>query len=84
MDYANTLVINLIGGPCCGKSTISTELFSRLKKMGIKCELVVEFIKDKIYEECNLIIKDQIMLFANQLFKIKTKKNSKDKAILFF
>ena len=44
------LVVNLIGGPCCGKSTISAELFSRLKKMGIKCEICPEYIKDKIYE----------------------------------
>ena len=75
------LVINLIGGPCCGKSTISAELFSRLKKMGIKCELCVEYIKDKIYEEEKLIIKDQILLFANQLFKIKTKLNKVDVVI---
>jgi len=75
------IVVNLIGGPCCGKSTIASELFSRLKKMGIKCELNVEIIKDKIYEEENLIIGDQIMLFANQLFKIKTKLNKVDVVI---
>ena len=40
-----TLVINLIGGPCSGKSTIAAELFARLKKMGIHCELVSEYIK---------------------------------------
>lgn len=72
------IVVNLIGGPCCGKSTIASELFSRLKKMGIKCELNVEFIKDKIYQEENLIINDQILLFASQLFKIKTKLNKVD------
>jgi len=75
------LVVNLIGGPCCGKSTISAELFSRLKKMGIKCELCVEFIKDKIYEESNCIIKNQILLFANALFKIKTKLDKVDVVI---
>ena len=36
MNYKETLVINLIGGPCSGKSTVAAELFSRLKKMGIK------------------------------------------------
>ena len=46
-----TLVINLIGGPGCGKSTIAAELFSRLKKMGVTCELVTEYIKgDNNYE----------------------------------
>ena len=72
------LVVNLIGGPCCGKSTISAELFSRLKKMGIKCEICPEYIKDKIYEESNCLIKDQILLFGIQLFKIKTKLNKVD------
>ena len=42
-----TLVINLIGGPCSGKSTIAAELFARLKKMGVHCELVSEYIKDR-------------------------------------
>ena len=43
-----TIVINLIGGPCSGKSTVAAELFARLKKMGIKTELVSEYIKDRI------------------------------------
>ena len=34
MNYKETLVINLIGGPCSGKSTIAAELFARLKKNG--------------------------------------------------
>ena len=46
-----TLVINLIGGPCSGKSTIAAELFARLKKMGIKTELVSEYIKDEVPAE---------------------------------
>lgn len=72
------IVVNLIGGPCCGKSTIASELFSRLKKMGIKCELNIEYIKDKIYQEENLIIHDQLLLFAIQLFKLKSKLNKVD------
>ena len=51
-----TLVINLIAGPCSGKSTISAELFARLKKMGVKCELVTEYIingKPKKYKVSN-------------------------------
>lgn len=68
-----TLVINLIAGPCSGKSTVSAELFSRLKKMNISCELVPEYIKDRIYEENQTIAKDQITLFGMEHYGLKTK-----------
>lgn len=69
----NTIVINLVGGPCCGKSTIASELFSRLKKMGIKCELCTEYIKERIYEENQTIAKEQIALFGAEHYKIWNK-----------
>lgn len=70
---SNTLIINLIAGPCSGKSTISAELFARLKKMGIKCELVPEFIKEEIYKENKTIINRQITIFGNQYYSIINK-----------
>lgn len=69
----NTLVINLIGGPCSGKSTVSAELFARLKKMGIHCELVVEYLKDRIYEENQTMAKNQIAIFGMEHYNISTK-----------
>ena len=68
-----TLVINLIGGPCSGKSTISAELFARLKKMGIKCELVPEYIKERIYEENNTIPTNQIAIFGMEHYSLSNK-----------
>ena len=68
-----TLVINLIGGPCSGKSTISAELFARLKKMGIHCELVSEYIKDRIYEENQTMPKNQIAIFGMEHYNISNK-----------
>lgn len=68
-----TLVINLIGGPGCGKSTIAAELFSRLKKMGVTCELVTEYIKERIYEENKTIPYNQIAIFGNQHYAINNK-----------
>ena len=68
-----TLVINLIGGPCSGKSTVSAELFARLKKMGIHCELVSEYIKDRIYEENQTIPKNQIAIFGMEHYNISNK-----------
>ena len=69
----DTLVINLIGGPCSGKSTVSAELFARLKKMGIHCELVSEYIKDRIYEENKTMPKNQIAIFGMEHYNITTK-----------
>jgi len=69
----DTLVVNLVGGPCSGKSTIAAELFSRLKKMGIKCELVPEYIKERIYEENNTLIYNQIALFGMEAYSIDNK-----------
>lgn len=68
-----TLIINLVGGPCSGKSTIAAELFARLKKMGIHCELVSEYIKDRIYEENNTIITNQIALFGMEVYGLDNK-----------
>lgn len=68
-----TLVINLIGGPCSGKSTVAAELFARLKKMGIHCELVSEYIKDRIYEENKTMPKSQIAIFGMEHYNISTK-----------
>ena len=68
-----TLVINLIGGPCSGKSTVAAELFARLKKMGIHCELVSEYIKDRIYEENQTIPKNQIAIFGMEHYNISNK-----------
>lgn len=73
MDRKQALVVNLIGGPCSGKSTIAAELFARLKKMGIRCELVTEYIKERIYEENKTIPLDQIAVFGMEHYSILNK-----------
>ncbi len=78
MNDNQTLVINLIGGPCSGKSTIAAELFARLKKMGLCCELVSEYIKDRIYEENQTLVKHQIALFGMETYGLDNKLNKVD------
>ena len=73
MDRRQTLVVNLIGGPCSGKSTIAAELFARLKKMGIHCELVTEYIKERIYEENKTMPINQIAIFGMEHYSISNK-----------
>lgn len=63
------VVINLIGGPGCGKSTTAAGLFYEMKKLGIKCELVCEYTKEKVWEESFNTLNDEIYLFAKQLHK---------------
>lgn len=70
MLTGNTIVINLIGGPCCGKSTVAAQLFSELKKIGLSVELIQEPIKEHIYEEHNAILTHQIALFGEHLLKM--------------
>lgn len=65
MTY-NTLFVNLFGGPCTGKSTLASDLFSTLKKRNIECELVTEFAKDVVWDNSLDLLEDQIFIFGNQ------------------
>ena len=65
-----TIIINLFGAPCSGKSTVASYLFYKLKTIGYKCELVTEFAKDKTYENNETALSDQIFMFANQNYRI--------------
>ena len=65
-----TLVINLIGGPGSGKPTCASGIFYQLKKLGINCELALEFAKDKVWEESIKILDDQLYVFGKQYHKL--------------
>ena len=66
----NTFVVNLFGGPCCGKSTVASGLFYELKCLGIDCELVTEVSKDEIWNGSTDLLKNQPYIFGNQLNRI--------------
>lgn len=73
-----TLIINLIGGPCSGKSTIASGLFYNLKKLGYNCELALEFAKDKVWEESIKVLDDQFYVFGKQFHKLWRLNNKVD------
>jgi len=61
--------INLFGGPCCGKSTIASKIFSRLKSDGYNVELVLEYIKKWTYIDRRPESFDQYYISAKQLHR---------------
>lgn len=64
------LIVNLVGAPGAGKSTLAAIIFSKLKMAGVNCELVTEFAKDKVWEENNAALVNQVYIFAKQYFRI--------------
>lgn len=65
-----TIVINLIGSPGTGKSTIASELFAKMKWDGYDVELVSEYAKELVWEERTETIKNEVYLFAKQHHRI--------------
>lgn len=65
-----TIIVSLYGQPSAGKSTLAAVTFAKLKMMGVNCELVAEFAKDKVWEENNVALANQIYIFAKQYYRI--------------
>lgn len=65
-----TKIINLFGGPSCGKSTIAAGLYYKLKMMHKEVELSLEYVRDLIYEEQHKTINNQPYIFGQQLHRL--------------
>lgn len=66
----NTIVINLMGGPGAGKSTVAAGIFYKLKCNGIRCELVSEYAKGLVYDNARNTMRDQIYMFGQQFHRL--------------
>lgn len=64
------IVVNLTGAPGAGKSTGAAEVFSQLKQLGINCELINEFAKDKTWESNTKALSCQEYIFGKQSYKM--------------
>lgn len=64
--FINTLVVNLIGAPGSGKSTGAAYIYSKLKLIGVNCELVTEVAKDLVWEDNTTALSDQIYVIGEQ------------------
>lgn len=75
------IVVNLFGGPGSGKSTGAAYVYSRLKLAGINCELVTEVAKDYVWDESNPMLRDQLLVLANQFHRLRRLDGKVDVAI---
>ncbi len=64
------IVVNLAGAPGAGKSTGAAKIFSELKMLGINCELVGEFAKDKTWEHNTTALSCQEYVFGKQSYRL--------------
>lgn len=65
------IVINIMGGPGAGKSTLASMLFANLKMNGVSCEYVTEYAKDVVWEKRLNLLNDQLYILSKQYRRIK-------------
>lgn len=65
-----TLVVNLLGGPGTGKSSVRAGVFHDLKFKGINCEEATEFAKDLTWQKSQFSLQNQIHVFGEQHHRI--------------
>ena len=66
-----TYVINIIGGPGIGKTTISALLFANLKIKGYICEYVQEFAKKLVWLKDYDTLNNQFFVSKEQYTLLK-------------
>lgn len=66
MATQKTLVVNLLGGPGSGKSSLRAGVFYDLKFRGIDCEEAPEYAKDLVWSKSQFTLGNQIKVFGEQ------------------
>jgi hypothetical protein len=65
-----TLVVNLLGGPGTGKSSIRAGIFHDLKFKGIDCEEATEYAKDLVWSKSQFTLTNQVHVFGEQHHRV--------------
>ena len=78
MKNKPVIVVNLIGGPGVGKSILTSDVFSALKREFISCDISHEYIKKKLREKALKAVESQIYIFAKQQFQLFSMKDDLD------
>lgn len=74
-------VVNLFAGPGAGKSTTAADVFARLKRADVNCELVTEFAKDKVWENSTDVLENQLYVLSKQHHRLFRLRGNVDVAI---
>lgn len=64
-----TTLINLYAGSGCGKSTTAADVFVQMKKNGIVCELITEYVKTWAWRNRPITAFDDVYITAKQLHR---------------
>ncbi len=75
------LVINLLGGPCTGKSVMASQVFVNLKKENVNTDLIAEFAREEIYSSSHRNLENQIFVFGHQQHRLWRLQGQVDVAI---
>lgn len=67
-----TKIINLISGPCSGKTATAGRLLGALKEQHISVGLALEYATDVIYEGRSHLLAEQDYIFAKQRLRFKS------------
>jgi len=66
----DTVIVNLFAGPGAGKTTGAWYISAKLKMAGVDVEYISEFAKDKVWEENDLVFKNQFYITGKQAWKV--------------
>lgn len=76
-------VINIFGGPGCGKSTTAAGVFNLLKLANKRAELITEYAKDIVWDNAHALLDDCLLVIANQHHRLlRLKQHGVDYAIV--
>lgn len=63
-------LINLYGGPGCGKSTTAAEVFAALKHQGFTVEMAREWPKGPVWDNYTAVLNDQIYILGKHTHEL--------------
>lgn len=66
MSKRETIIINLIGGPCIGKTTMAALIFAKIKLQGYTCEYIQEYAKTLVWQQKFDKLNDQYAISMKQ------------------
>ena len=65
------ILVNFIGQPGSGKSTMAAGIFHALKKSSWNVELVTEYTKELIFQKDHWSLSDELIVFTEKYTRIK-------------